>query len=1371
MGGMPLRLVLGQISRLTRIIAPLAGKRVVSPGMALFIMWQSSTGRHPVTGKHARQEADIVRAALSMVMRKKRGQQPNHVGEILADGVDARMAVESAEAKDIASRRQRERQRVRPFVLEDFENFEDSNPEPQIQVRSSSTVTDVTDASLERRRRHSSSSASRSGRKSGRSRLDGAQQHENARGNAPATHWEHTRAAFGDGLRSFRRFALFLTAIAAVLMVAFFLGRQLIHEQIRKALVERLNTHYADAGLRFEIGAVRFQEKSGFHISGLRVVNLETSSRNTSNDVLVSIERVVVHAKTTLLDLLQNNVKAELIEIDGMRAYAHRDASGQWNVAKLFPFPSVSDCPAPLRLTNGQVVIEAEGAGQLRKPLRVSLADLRIEMQWDELTEEVAFAKIRDAAIVPQVSEVAYRQDDSVTGGLSKHFEIPDSEETSNQSSSRPRAAGTTTSDPKRPVFPETFASRRLRFRVSFATERIARAALEGMVDFKNQSWQVSVDGEHVILDDDYLELVPPELAGQLEALQSFDGELNLRGTTQGTFAMTELPRFRFEGDVKKGHISDTRLPYPLDNVEARFAVDNSAFQLWDVTAQFGTGRVAINCEGGWLGSNGEPLSVHITGERIRLDDSVTDSVPDFLRKIWFDYSPVGFVDVDLKLTHVEGEWRADLKMQLIDISIVARGFPYRVDSCQGSVTWKRGVCTIDCRGLASGRVVTCKGTVNIDRDQPMQVDINLPRPIPIDEKLMQALEVMPNLQSTIRSFRPTGMMTCHAVLRRSPTNRKIRLDALEIEASDGSIEFDKVPYPVNGISGRIIYQNGIVSLQDFRGQNDGGTILLAGTVDSIGRLELKLTGSAIQMEEELRLSLPPGLQTLWLNLRPRGAIDYVQVRVNRNSKQAPVTFEVQAEKHKQNRGLTQSLSIRPVWFPQTLSDVTGAFDYRDGQVTIRDFEAYSGSALVSTDGHGEVTNEGWKTTFENLSIDALVLDDQFLQAMPPVLATALRKLELAGNINVFGTLVLSTGEQRTTPIDAGLGQVWTQDGDKRSLPLGGLELPRDGISARDLAVDWDVRLDMDDGSMKLAKPMQHIFGGVRLIGRQDESGTHQVGYVDVDSLVVEGVQLTQVRGPIRIDPTFVALGRSAKLAVLGTAPQPLTAELFDGRISLDARMALDDRGDFQVYGFFEDGDLTRAAAELAPRLANIRGVANGALQLTGNSLGPESYSGKGYLRLRDAQIYEIPLVLSLLKVLSIKQPDNTAFTECNFDFTIADEHFTFAPIELMGDAISLSGNGEIAFDSELDLMFYAMVGRNNVKIPVISRLAGAASQSAWQVEVDGTLQDPILKQHPFPGLNDTLQQIFPETPMDPANPRDARPVGANRSTQRAYAR
>ena len=170
-------------------------------------------------------------------------------------------------------------------------------------------------------------------------------------------------------------------------------------------------------------------------------------------------------------------------------------------------------------------------------------------------------------------------------------------------------------------------------------------------------------------------------------------------------------------------------------------------------------------------------------------------------------------------------------------------------------------------------------------------------------------------------------------------------------------------------------------------------------------------------------------------------------------------------------------------------------------------------------------------------------------------------------------------------------------------------------------------------------------------------------------------------------------------------------------------------------------------------------------MRMGGDYANLNSYKGDGTVQLRDARIYELPKMLTLLKMLNVGRTDPTAFDSSNVNFLINGDEIDFERIELVGDAISLIGNGRMNLDQEIALNFYSIVGRNRFHIPVLSELYHAGSQRIMWISVDGSVDDPKLSRQILPQLNDSIRQLFqPAEPRSPLLDRDAISRTANNS-------
>ena len=189
-----------------------------------------------------------------------------------------------------------------------------------------------------------------------------------------------------------------------------------------------------------------------------------------------------------------------------------------------------------------------------------------------------------------------------------------------------------------------------------------------------------------------------------------------------------------------------------------------------------------------------------------------------------------------------------------------------------------------------------------------------------------------------------------------------------------------------------------------------------------------------------------------------------------------------------------------------------------------------------------------------------------------------------------------------------------------------------------------------------------------------------------------------------------------------------------------------------------ENADLATIIREAAPQQRGLSGKMFGSVNLAGTTEGVHTWRGNGQARLRDADIYELPVMISMLKLLAVRQPDKTAFTTSDIDFRIEGDDLAFDRLDFSGDAISLKGKGRMNGQRQIDLKFYPQVGRDEFHLPIFRPLVGEASRQFMLIEVTGTLDRPEVTRTVLPQLDERLQELFPELARQPQAQRHRPP-------------
>jgi hypothetical protein len=245
---------------------------------------------------------------------------------------------------------------------------------------------------------------------------------------------------------------------------------------------------------------------------------------------------------------------------------------------------------------------------------------------------------------------------------------------------------------------------------------------------------------------------------------------------------------------------------------------------------------------------------------------------------------------------------------------------------------------------------------------------------------------------------------------------------------------------------------------------------------------------------------------------------------------------------------------------------------------------------------------------------------------------------------------------------------------------------------------------------------------------------------VDLDSAIWQGIQLTQIRGPILMDQSGVRFG--AMTVSDGMKPRRLSAKVAGGKIEVDGMASSSGLGGFTVAASLVDADLERIACDSRGTPHRFKGRVFGSAEISGTRAGTHSLRGHGQLRLRDADVYELPLVVAMLKMLRVKAPDRSAFGSSFIQFRIAGPHAYLDEIELAGDAISLVGNGEVGFDGDVQMTFRSIMGDAEEQLPAMKRMLGGASGQFLLLHVDGSLDSPELSTEAFPTLAAAIQKL-----------------------------
>ena len=150
---------------------------------------------------------------------------------------------------------------------------------------------------------------------------------------------------------------------------------------------------------------------------------------------------------------------------------------------------------------------------------------------------------------------------------------------------------------------------------------------------------------------------------------------------------------------------------------------------------------------------------------------------------------------------------------------------------------------TVDLQTLIGGQPLRLTGTIqNPGVDAVVRLDIQA-ESMPIDDALKKAMPA--DVRKVVDQFNPSGVVKAHATVLREPMpgpadrpEGLIAIDA-EIDLSERcEITWDRLPYPIRNLKGRLEIHPDSWVFKNMRGKNGQAKITASGSVEKLGRAQ-----------------------------------------------------------------------------------------------------------------------------------------------------------------------------------------------------------------------------------------------------------------------------------------------------------------------------------------------------------------------------------------------------------------------------------------------------------------------------------------------------------------------------------------------------
>jgi hypothetical protein len=747
------------------------------------------------------------------------------------------------------------------------------------------------------------------------------------------------------------------------------------------------------------------------------------------------------------------------------------------------------------------------------------------------------------------------------------------------------------------------------------------------------------------------------------------------------------------------GTFHHAQCPLTLSGIDATIHCLDGHVTLDRLSAQAGPARVSITGTAQRPSADAD-FDGTLTVDHMPLSPEVFSRLPANLQKVNADFAPTGPVSLTYHCTREAHQWHQRCVIKAEDLTAVFVKFPYPLQHLGGTLDQEidtrlqKDILRVDLVGLAGVQRVYLQGTVT-GSGPTSAVDFKVTgADLPLDDTLLAALP--PAHQKLAQSFHATGRADFEAFVHRTAGN-SIFDNRYIIHFHDAAARYDVFPYPLEKVSGRLDIQPDHWEFTDFRGTHKGCEVHTSGRsfpAPAGDRIAIEVSGDRLLLDPELETALAPELKRAWKVFTPTGRMRF-QAHVECLHNQPPdVDVTISA----------LGCTIKPAFFPYFLSDLTGTLHYSRRWVHLHKLRARHGTTVMTVE-KGDIflkPDGGVWADMKMVSGSPLVPDEDLVRALPPALKSACETMRLKDPVDLQTRLIVATFPEAESDPD----------------------------------IFWDGMMTMHHATLSAGIELDNISGKAACRGRFRGGRLEGV----VGNLALN--EMTIFRQPFRDIQSAIEV--KAETPNVLTFPG-LRARIFGG----------------EVYGplHIEFGQPLRYEVNLtASRIRleefgqhnlggenKVSGLATARLFLAGQGADAKELKGHGTVDVPNGRLYNLPLLLDLLKFLGLRLPDGTAFEEAHAVFTIHGMRVAISRLDLFGNSISLRGQGEMNLDgSDIQLDFYAVWARVVQWLPpIIKDIPTGISQGLLKIKMRGRINDLRFSREPVPVLVEPLKELL----------------------------
>ncbi|MGN6369116.1 MAG: hypothetical protein ACTHN5_12715 [Phycisphaerae bacterium] len=774
--------------------------------------------------------------------------------------------------------------------------------------------------------------------------------------------------------------------------------------------------------------------------------------------------------------------------------------------------------------------------------------------------------------------------------------------------------------------------------------------------------------------------------------------------------------------------------PYPLDHVKGHVRFNENTVTFDDVIAHADENVIHIQGTTGTTPANKE-INFRVWSDDSVFDDRLAACLPGDFKAIWDQFVLQARGKFDCVVKRAAGNAGAPdvhVDLTLTDGFGYAKAFPYRFSHAHGQLVLTADQSYVNNFQITTGGdhsgVIRFNGIIRHPGGdvRNLMPELHATADVPLDISLLNAIPE--EYTDKIRNLDFSGRCGFDGIFQRKPVEDpngerapldvagNVTLRQVSVRSHDGALDLRDVDADAHLSGTHLDLQSATGRILNNLHLSANGAVELA---QPSAHLQLAAHGRDVVVPRPAPTFLPDGIRNAWNAYNVQGKVDVdanAVLHAGTPAAGTPTTApDVAATMPAPSPApafaiddysctlVPKALSISHADWPASIDDIQGRILLAPGRVAFQQLTANSGPLALSCDGTYHI-DTGECDLRASATSDGLAT---------PWLA------KLPGDFSKFLTDHKTSGQFRLnvdTLQRAASGKPWTFDAE---------------LAARNFAMDGALNIEADRVGLT-------------------SNGTWNGGVFDFTGMI-NGANVSFSGKTLDTLQAAVAMSSKDQTLHISDIDGKVAGGVTQGNMTVRFGTGGDHptQAGYDATLMLHDADLSRlllpktATEDERKRIGDGRVSATLAVQQT---FGPHpDRTGRGELIIHDGKIYNVPLAMGLMQLVTLRLPVARAFDQAAMSYYLRDNKVTFEKILLESPTINLAGAGTMSLaDKALDLNFVTE-SPNELKLPLISSLVNEIRAQLLQLAVTGTIDNPKITPVPLSSIASPLRNLLPK--------------------------